>query len=181
MKRTPALLLGLVALLAVGYVAASPYLAVRAMRDAAMAGDAPGVAEHVDFPAVKDSLKAHLAASVMKSSGEQGVDNPMAGAGAMFAMALMGPMVDAMVSPEGLAALMKHGALPKPGSADTNVGDAAPATDTDTKVDAQMRYRDLNTFVVTLNGAGQPDAPVGLVFRRHGLTSWQLTSLDLPR
>jgi len=179
MKRTPALLLGFVAVLAVGYVAASPYLAVRAMRDAAMAGDAPGVAEHVDFPAVKDSLKASLAASVTESAGEQGADNPMAGAGAMFAMALMVPMIDAMVSPEGLAALMKHGALPKPTMPGADGSDAAPQPET--QVDAQMRYRDLNTFVVTLSGTSKSDAPVGLVFRRHGLTAWKLTSLDMPR
>lgn len=179
MKRTTGLLLGLVAVLAVGYVAASPYFAVRAMRDAAMAGDAAGVAEHVDFPAVKESLKANLVASLMKTARERGADNPTADAGAMLVTALMGPMIDAMASPEGLAALMKHGALPPPSSLDADTGDAASPTDA--KVDAQMRYRDLNTFVVTLSGAGQSDAPVGLVFRRHGLASWKLTSLAMPR
>ncbi|HEY4583596.1 MAG TPA: DUF2939 domain-containing protein [Lysobacter sp.] len=180
MKRSTAIVLGLVALLAVGYVAASPYLAVRAMRDAAMAGDAAGVAAHVDFPAVKESLKANLAASMMKSAGHDGDENPMAGAGAMFAMALVGPMIDAMVSPDGLAALMKHGALPKP--AMFGPEDAPPAEPTaQARPDARMRYRDLNTFVVTLGDDAGSDAPVGLVFRRHGLTGWKLTSLDLPR
>ena len=179
MKRITAVLLALVAVLAVGYVAASPYLAVRAMRDAAMAGDAPGVAEHVDFPAVRENLKASFAASVRQSAGERSPDNPMADASATFALALMGPVIDAIASPDGLAALMKHGALPKPSVSDANGGDAAPAADT--RLDAQMRYRDFNTFVVTLNGATPSNAPVGLVFRRHGLTSWKLTSLDMPR
>ena len=177
MKRTTGIILGLIAVLAIGYAAASPYLAVRAMRDAAMAGDAAGVAEHVNFPAVKDSLKANLAASVMKKAGTSGDGNAMAEAGAMFAMAFMGPMIDAMVSPEGLATLMKHGALPKPGMLETDGDAAAPRQ---TTVDARMRYRDWNTFVVTLDDASGPDAPVGLVFRRHGLAGWKLTSLDLP-
>jgi len=180
MKRTTGLILGLVAVLAVGYVAASPYLAVRGMRDAALAGDAAGVAEHVDFPAVKESLKANLAASMMKSAGQGGEENPMAEAGAMFAMALVGPMIDAMVSPEGLTALMKHGALPKPAMFESTDAPAAEPK-AQAQLDAQMRYRDLNTFVVTLDDAASSDAPVGLVFRRHGLTGWKLTSLDLPQ
>jgi len=178
MKRTTGIILGIVAVLAAGYAAASPYLAVRAMRDAAMAGDAAGVAEHVDFPAVKDSLKANLAASMMERAGSTPDANPMAEAGAMFAMAFMGPMIDAMVSPEGLTALMKHGALPKP---DLHEADRGPSAPTETQLDTRMRYRDWSTFVVTIDDTSDPDAPVGLVFRRHGLTAWKLTSLDLPR
>lgn len=175
MKRSTGIILGLVAVVAVGYVAASPYLAVHAMRDAAMAGDAPGVGEYVDFPAVKDSLKASMTAVVMKSAGEQGAENPMAGAGAMFAMALMGPMIDAAASPEGLAMMMRHGTIAKQPVSEADEKTATP------QVDAQMAYRDLNTFVVTLKDASTSDAPMGLVFRRHGITAWKLTSLELPQ
>ncbi|TZF82847.1 DUF2939 domain-containing protein [Cognatilysobacter lacus] len=179
MKRSTALGLGIAAALAVAYVAASPYLAVRAIRDAAVAGDAPRVAEHVDFPALKESLNAHLAASMMQSAAERGSENPMAGAGAMFAMALMGPMIDAVATPEGLAALMTHGALPKLGMSDARAGEATAQPGT--QVDAQMRYRDFDTFVVTLSGSSSSVAPLGLVFRRHRLIDWKLTSIDMSQ
>ena len=178
MARTTKLLLIAALVVAGGYVAASPYLAVGAMRDAAKAGDAAGVAEHVDFPAVKDSLKANLSAAAMKAAGEANEDNPLAGAGAMFAMALIGPMIDAMVSPEGLTLLMRQGTLVTgsvPGQ-----GPQQTASDATPPIDADMRYRDFSTFVVTLKGGTGEEQPVGLVFKRHGLVSWKLTSLDLP-
>lgn len=177
MAHTRKLLLAVAVTAAVGYVAASPYLAVSAMRDAAIAGDAPRVAEHVDFPAVKESLKANLTAAALKSAGASNEDNPLAGAGAMFAMALMGPMIDAVVSPQGLTQLMRQGELmPDPGSGDEarKTADAAP------KIDADMNYRDFSTFVVTLKDGKTGEQPVGLVFKRHGVVSWKLTSLDLP-
>lgn len=184
MKRSTLIVFGLAAVVAVGYVAASPYLAVRAMRDAASAGDAPGVAKHVDFPALKDSLKASMTAVVMKSSNEVDADNPLAGAAAMFAMAFMGPMIDAAASPEGLTMLMKHGTILQPPVAAAegmNQDQNENPDHTTATLDARMSYRDLSTFVVTLKDTSGSDAPLGLVFRRHGIASWKLTSLELPQ
>lgn len=178
MARTGKLLIGVVVAAAIGYVGASPYLAVNAMRDAAIAGDAAGVSEHVDFPAVKDSLKANMSAAAMKAAGESNEENPLAGAGAMLAMALVGPMIDAVLTPEGLTMLMRQGKLVQ----DQAPRDEAQASTGDKvqEIDADMRYRDFSTFVVTLKYPESQDRPMGLVFKRHGIVSWKLTSLDLP-
>ena len=59
MKKASALLL--VVLLAVGaYLAAGPWLTVRAIRHALQAQDATALAALVDFPAVRASLKAQM-------------------------------------------------------------------------------------------------------------------------
>ena len=55
MKKWIALVLALVVLLG-AYVAAGPYITIRAIRHAVQAQDSGELAEQVDFPAVRASL-----------------------------------------------------------------------------------------------------------------------------
>src|SRR3546814_3752740 len=62
----------LVALLA--WTAAGPYRTVNAIRDAAQARDAQAMAEQVDFPALRSSLKAQLSDRLLREVGTPSPD-----------------------------------------------------------------------------------------------------------
>src|SRR3546814_12187642 len=69
----------LAALLA--WTAAGPYRTVNAIRDAAQARDAQAMAEQVDFPALRSSLKAQLGDRLLREVGPPSPDNPFAAFG----------------------------------------------------------------------------------------------------
>ena len=82
----------------------SPHLTVRAMHTAAVAGDADAFSRHVDYPAVRASLKAQFAAEVAERTQGLRLGGLERLAGRL-AMAVTGPAMDAMVSPQGLQLL----------------------------------------------------------------------------
>ncbi|CAJ9464205.1 DUF2939 domain-containing protein [Burkholderia pseudomallei] len=88
------------------YAYASPYLALRQMKQAIDARDAQAISVHVDFPALRISLKQQLTDELMRRIDAQKRDNPLAVLGAIIGSALVGPLVDAYATPDGVAALM---------------------------------------------------------------------------
>lgn len=82
----------------------SPHLTVRAMHRAAEAGDAEAFSRHVDYPAVRASLKAQLAGEVAERTQGLRLGGLERLAGRL-AMAVAAPAMDAMVSPQGLQLL----------------------------------------------------------------------------
>ncbi|OIN99377.1 MAG: hypothetical protein AUJ49_11270 [Desulfovibrionaceae bacterium CG1_02_65_16] len=99
---------GVVALLCVsaGLVYASPYLAVRGLRNAAEARDVDGVASRVDFPALRQSLKASLGGR-LTAQLRKNPNDPLAAIGLMFGANLVNQLVDAFLTPENIATLMR--------------------------------------------------------------------------
>ncbi len=84
---------------------ASPIWTLRAMRDAAKDHDAARLSAYVDYPALREDLKADLGRYVMSEAAKRPGD---AGSklGAVIATAFLGPIVDAAVSPEGVEAML---------------------------------------------------------------------------
>lgn len=167
------------ALLAVigGWYYYTPYLAVNNMRAAAENKDSAILSRYINFPSVRESLKASLNAKMLSEMAKKDDRNPFAALGAAFAMALVGPMVEAMVTPEALAMMMK-GEKPsleksKPAAVPTS---AASEPDTETS----MGYETFDQFVVRTKKRGTTEEPVALVFQREGLFSWKLSAIRLP-
>ncbi|KVE33920.1 DUF2939 domain-containing protein [Burkholderia sp. TSV86] len=94
----------IVAMIVYGY--ASPYLALRQIKQAIDARDAHAISQYVDFPALRSSLKQQLTNELMQRIEARQRDNPLAVIGALVGSALVGPLVDAYATPEGVAALM---------------------------------------------------------------------------
>ena len=91
---------------------ASPYWALRTLSTAVQNQDAATVAEHVDFPALREDLKGQLLLKVQREMARPGVESqPFSGLGQMFAMGLVNQMVDGLVSPTGVALALKNGAV----------------------------------------------------------------------
>ena len=91
---------------AVGYAYASPYIAVNRMKAAADARDAATLNQYVDYPALRLSLKQQVGEMLQRRIHAEHSSNPLVILGAVIGAALIGPLVDAYATPEGVAALL---------------------------------------------------------------------------
>ncbi|MGH8778734.1 DUF2939 domain-containing protein [Paraburkholderia sp.] len=188
-----------IALLGFGY--ASPYLALDRLKRAADARDAATVNQYVDFPALRESLKQQVTALLTRRLDSQSNGNPLAAIGAMIGVALIGPLVDAYATPDGVAALLngipprgEPGERPPPPPSPPQSSDATPPAQAqpqqpaakDTQSPQQppqppqttAGYRGINEFVVTYqHGVG--DTRYSAILHRDGLFSWKLAAVDL--
>ncbi|MFB9123405.1 DUF2939 domain-containing protein [Paraburkholderia dipogonis] len=193
----------IVVIAALGFAYASPYIALNNLKRAADARDAQTVNQYVDFPALRESLKEQVAGLLTRRLGAHSNGNPLAAIGAMIGVALIGPLVDAYATPDGVAALLNGmpprgdpgerppappaannspdaaatAAAPVPppaGSAANGNADATPPQPPQTTAG----YRGLNEFVVTYqHGAG--DARYSAIFQREGVFTWKLAAVNL--
>ncbi len=160
----------------------TPYLAINGMKSAAETKDAAKLSGYVNFPALKESLKASFNAKLASEVTKERDGNPYAAFGAALAAAFINPMIDALVTPESLAMMMK-GDKPQPAK---NTDKPKPAKNTemtkssDSDVDTSMSYESFDRFVMTVKKKGASEEPLGLVFNRDGLFSWKLSALRLP-
>ena len=75
----------------------SPLWTLHGMKDAAQSHDADALDAYIDYPALRESLKAELTARMMIQAQK---DKSGFGAlGMAFGSAVMGPMIDGLVSP----------------------------------------------------------------------------------
>lgn len=158
----------LVALLAVGGVCAygyfSPHLALGRLQEAAEADDMATLREQVDFPAVRASLKQQIKARIEQRS--QASANPLVALGTALAGSLTEPAVDALVTPETLAKLLRGEAFGSP---------EAPRLQLDSR-SLPMAYNGWDEFVV----GPESESGFRVVLRRDGLFAWTLTDVRLP-
>ena len=188
MKRKGVWLLAAVFLAAAGWFIYAPYHAVYRMREAAANRDPVALARYINFPSVRESLKANVNAKLLSEMSEKSKDNPFA-VGAAFAMALVGPIVDAMVTPEALAMMMqgetpplekrKEKTLPR---APSPPASPPPATSQypAPKTDISMHYESIDRFVVNARKGGTTREPVVFVLEREALFTWKLSAIRLP-
>lgn len=150
---------------------ATPYLALHQIRSAAAAQDAAKLAGYVDFPALRQSLKTGVRARLIGDErNERGEPTPANVLGAAVAGALLGPMVDSLITPESLARLLQG---QQPVAAVTGMAGEPPGT-----LQTRMAYEGADRFVFSVS---KPDEePVDLVLRRDGLLHWKLAELRLP-
>ena len=99
-------LVAIVVIAALGFAYASPYIALNNLKRAADARDAQTVNQYVDFPALRDSLKQQVTGLLTRRLDAHSNGNPLAAIGAMIGVALIGPLVDAYATPDGVAALL---------------------------------------------------------------------------
>jgi hypothetical protein len=170
MKRIPVLAAGALLLVAVTSFA-SPWWTLHSLRTAAARHDGGAVAAQVDFPALRTSVKAQMQASLKRDMGNADGGNPFAAVGTGLAMALVNPLVDAVVTPAGVAAMVEHGKV-SIGKAHPAPAAAEPAPPSD-KPHYALRYRGMNSFAVIADDGGS------FVFRRDGLWSWKLAGIEL--
>ena len=142
----------------------SPAWTLKGMKDAAQSHDADALNAYIDYPALRENLKAELMARMMTEAQK---DKSGFGAlGMALGSAMIGPMIDGLVSTTGMrAALLAN--------RQENAGPAASALHV--PEEPVIVRRSFSEFLVTAKK--QPNS--GLVFKRHGL-SWMLSGVELP-
>ncbi|MCC2955566.1 DUF2939 domain-containing protein [Massilia sp. IC2-477] len=153
---------------------ASPHLALYRMRVAVEARDAQALSAYVDYPSLRESVKVQ----VMRRLGAQGVlgesgANPFAAFGKAMALAVIDPVVDAAVSPAGVAAMLDSGDIrvqPKQEGSPAPTGEGARD-----KVNYDLSYRGWGQAVVQRADGGG----VAFILDRDGLWSWKLAAVEL--
>jgi hypothetical protein len=202
-------LIVIVVIAALGFAYASPYIALNNLKRAADARDAQTVNQYVDFPALRESLKQQVAGLLTRRLDAHGNGNPLAAIGAMIGVALIGPLVDAYATPDGVAALLNGmpprgdpGERPPAPPAANNPSDAAatspaPAPAAPTAGNAPNGNGNGNANAappqppqttagyrginefVVTYQHGAGDAHYSAIFQREGVFTWKLAAVNL--
>ncbi|MET0655807.1 MAG: DUF2939 domain-containing protein [Pseudoxanthomonas sp.] len=161
-----------------GYVAAGPYLAINGIRTALAEQDTGKLEKHVDFPALRVSIKAQMEDALARKAGS-GVGSNLFGAFALsVAGNVIGTGVDAMVTPLGIGALLQGRSMWKQSTGQTVNGDTYGETvPADPLKTATHKYESPSRFTATV--LDEDGDPVVFVFKRNGLT-WKLADIRLP-
>lgn len=168
-NRIIALLL-LLGVLAGGWWFGSPWWTLYQMREAAEARDADKLAGYIDFPSLRQTSKAQLQAAMLAEANSNSASPDRFGAaGSMMAMAMIGPLIDALMTPE-----MMRQAFEK---APAGGGKSRPALGIDANGTSVVRSG-LDEF--RLHRAEARGEEGDLIFRRHGL-GWKLAEVRLPK
>lgn len=102
--------------------------------------------------------------------------NPMAALGQVMAVALINPMIDAMVAPAGMMAMMQSN---KPISSFPGSSKSTLQASSTTTPDYAVADQGWDKIVVH-NKLSGPEAG-GFVFRRNGIWDWKLSGINLPK
>lgn len=178
MKKWIALVvLALLALVA--WIGAGPFLTIHAIRGAIQDQDAAALSEHVDFPAVRTSLKQQIDDYVVRRAGPDVQSDLLGSIALRLASSATGGMVDAAATPLGLAALLEGRNFWQrlDGSRRNEDTPYAAAPARDPLEGARYRYESPSRFTATvLNADGDP---VVFVLTRKGL-KWRVSEVRLP-
>jgi hypothetical protein len=157
----------------------SPFLAFKQLRDAAKSGDRDRLEEVVDFPAVRENLKSQFTAGLVRSIGADPKmhGNPFAAVGALLVPAITDRIVDSIVTPDGIAAMLSQGKVSKPGG--EPISESTAANDPP-DLETALSYRTLNRFHAELRRRDQPDTTLALTLERRGWFGWRLIRIDIP-
>lgn len=151
----------------------TPYLALSRLQKAAERGDQQAMQEMVDFPSLRESVKTGVRSSVENAVGRRA--GPVGLLGGLLAGAVASPLVDAVVTPQGIAALT-HGRRPgaddggEPGRTNLRVED----------IKVKRRYQSFDRFVVRFVDKQSGEERLGLVMRRDGIAHWRLSGVRFP-
>lgn len=160
----------------------SPYLTMRSLQQAAEKNDGDAFNDHVDYPALRESMKGQFAARMAATMGKDAKDNPFAALGTMLAMAMVNQMVDSLVRPESMMAAMQSGKVDAKAAIGTRA-ESSTSTEPRKRVHWIFERKGADRLIAypSESEAMPPEAErVGFVFQRRGFADWKLTELRLP-
>jgi hypothetical protein len=138
------------------------------MKAAADANDPDALNSYIDYPAVREDLKAEIMGEIMAKAKKD--KSGFGGLGLAIGKATVGPVIDGLVTPAGLRAALTAKRDQEQIKAAAQAASALRVPD-----DPVIVRRGLSEFLV----ASKRQPMSGLVFKRHGL-SWKLSGVDLP-
>jgi len=168
-----------IAIVAIGYIAVSPYVTLYEFGQALRHSDANRVASMVDFPAVRESMKASIGAMMIRQMKEsRDSNNPFAAAGLAIMTPIVNGMIDTMVTPAGLVAMMKSGKMPRSGESYTETAETSPTSSSGELPKFDVHYASWARFAVDLRYENR--AVMKAQFCRSNLFWWKLCDIEMP-
>jgi hypothetical protein len=178
-----------VIVLAAAWWLLSPFQAFAALAEAGRVGDRDKLEQTVDFPAVREGLKDQLNARLVTAIGRDKAlsDGPFGALGALLGPTVVDQVVDAAVTPDGVAAIIRSGKAPlsdvTPGKAalppPAETAPPAAAEAPPPKKKTRFAYTDLNHVRATTYSTDADQTPLTWVLERRGL-GWKLVRIELP-
>ena len=137
------------------------------MKAAADANDPDALDSYIDYPALREDLKAEITGQMMAEARKD--RSGLGGLGLAIGTAMVAPVVDRLVTPAGMRAALT-------GKRDEAQIKAAPQAASALRIpdDPVIFRRGFSEFLV----ASKQHPSGGLVFKRHAL-SWKLSGVDL--
>ena len=176
-RRSKATLLAVILAISVisliAWVYAQPFLVLGHVRAAALKRDPDALAEVVDFPALRGNLKASMNVYMTKSMASTTQDNPFGALGILIGDAMVDRLVDAYVTPNGIA-MLTSGARPDPSNA---TSESTLAVSRPAKI--HQGYRSASVFHVVVQSDTSATGAITFVLHRRGF-SWLLTDIRTP-
>ena len=170
------------------YYAASPWLTVNKLKKAFEKKDTRQIEKIVDFPELREDFKEVAKATVMKNAAKELEGNPFAALGMMMANALIDPLIDSVISPAGLQALLSTGEMSVQPSDILNENNSWSSKESTTEefkpspdLSVKMNYTDLNEFKIELSNKKVIAEPISLFMEREGFAGWKVTGIDIPQ
>jgi Protein of unknown function (DUF2939) len=177
MKKWLVLALLIFALLA-GYIAAGPFITVKAIRAAVREENAAELSKHIDFPALRSSFKLQLDDYLVRSAGTEMQSSMLGSVALRMASGATGGLVDTMATPAGLAAVLEgRGFWHRVDDMRRGDDAYAPTPPRDPLEGAKYRFESPSRFTATVSNADGD--PVVVVLTREGL-HWKVSDVQLP-
>lgn len=163
----------------VAWIAAGPFRTMDSIGRAVETNDSAELARHVDFPAVRSSLRAQLDDYLVRHAGADAQASPFGALALRIAGAASAGLVDVLATPAGIGLVLQGRDVWHRVS-----GGGISPTDTYAHVppeellaDARYRFESPSRFTATV--PNRDGAPVVFVLTRDGL-DWRITDVRLP-
>ena len=173
MKKFLPWLVGLLVIFAI-YLYASPYLVLNSIKNAAQQGDADKLSGYIDFPSVKQSMKDQVKAAMVEELAASDEQDGFEALGTMLAAAMIDPLIDGLVTPDGVALMLQGQKLDFDLNNDTPE-DKPKAKNED--IDYKAGYLSFNRFKVQIIDADDPNESLDVIMHRDWL-SWKVTRIN---
>lgn len=174
MRKIIALVLVVLLALA-GWLAAGPYLAINGIRGALERQDMAALSRHVDFPALRVNMKAHVNDYLVRQADGIVPKGLLGQLGMRVADGLSDTAVDALLTPVGIAALLQGHSMVMRAQGRTVDGDTyGKPVAYDPFRDVEHRFESHDRFTATVRDAAGD--PMVFVFARQGLR-WKLVDV----
>ena len=156
------------------YLYASPYIALYNIKHAAEQKDADKLSGYIDFPSVKQSMKDQVKAAMVEEITASDEQDGFEALGTMLAAAMIDPLIDGLVTHDGLALMLQGQKL------DFDLNNETPEDKRKAKnkdIDYKAGYLSFNRFKVQIIDANDPDESLDVIMHRDWL-SWKVTRIN---
>ena len=179
-KKITFISIGLIIILILGYLFASPYIVLNKIKNSIEVNDSEAVASYIDFPSVRQSLKEQLNQQLQEQQkNSENLDNdPFAELGNLFATTIIDKFIDIALTPKNLTILLQGKKLENPLDPQESSKNDNEADNSKSDVSYSTSYKSFNRFHVDIKKDTSANHDVSIVMTRDGL-SWKITDLVL--